>query len=55
MTAYVFAAWDKHNLKCFSLTSVTEILTGKSWLRSQHLMQREAAAGRDRVHLKKIK
>lgn len=34
MTTYVFTAY-KHNLKCFTLTSVTETLTGKSWLRSQ--------------------
>lgn len=53
MTTYVFAACDKHNVKCFSLTSVTEILTGKSWLRRQQLTKSEAAAGTAWDHLKK--
>lgn len=53
MTTYVFAACDKHNVKCFSLTSVTETLTGKSWLRRQQLTKSKAAAGRAWDHLKK--
>lgn len=53
MTTYVFAACDKHNVKCFSLTSVTEILTGKSWLKRLQHTQSEAAAGRNMDHLKK--
>lgn len=53
MTTYVFAACDKHNVKRFSLTSVTEILTGKSWLKRLQRTQSEAAAGRDMDHLKK--
>jgi len=53
MTTYVFAACDKHNVKRFSLTSVTEILTGESWLKRLQRAETEAAAGRDRDHLKK--
>lgn len=53
MTTYVFAACDKHNVKRFSLTSVTEILTGKSWLKRLQRTQSEAAARRDMDHLKK--
>lgn len=53
MTTYVFTACDKHNVKRFSLTSVTETLTGKSWIKRLQNTQSEAAARRDVNHLKK--
>lgn len=55
MTTYVFPACDKHNVNRFSLTSVTEILTGKSWLKRLQHAQSEAAAGREMDHLKKTR
>lgn len=53
MTTYVFTACDKHNVKRFSLTSVTETLTGKSWIKRLQNTQSKAAAGRDVNYLKK--
>lgn len=53
MTTYAFTACDKHNVKCFSLTSVTETLTGKSRIKRLQNTQSEAAAERDVNYLKK--